>query len=85
MMGIFADFALCKAHGEPYDGEKAQSLVASLQAHITANFYTCTREILSGLGQMYVCDGRFKKNIDKHGEGTAEYTAEAIRIFCEVK
>ena len=40
----------------------AEELVAKLQAHITANYYTCTDEILAGLGKMYVADERFKKN-----------------------
>ena len=29
---------------------------------------------------MYVADERFKKNIDKYGEGTAEFAAEAIKV-----
>ena len=61
------------------------ALVAKLQTHITANYYTCTDEILAGLGQMYVVDERFKKNIDKYGEGTAEFASEGIRIYVEKK
>ena len=41
--------------------------------------------ILAGLGKMYVADERFKKNIDKYGEGTAEFAAEGIRIYAENK
>ena len=37
---------------------------------------------LAGLGKMYVADERFKKNIDEYGEGTAEFVAEAINLFC---
>ena len=37
---------------------------------------------LAGLGKMYVADERFKKNIDKYVEGTAEFVAEAINLFC---
>ena len=48
---------------------------------ITQNYYNCTNEILVGLGKMYVADERFKKNIDKYGEGTAEFAAEAISIY----
>ena len=40
---------------------------------------------LAGLGKMYVSDERFKKNIDKYGEGTAEFAAEGIRIYVEKK
>ena len=80
MMAIFAEFATCKGSGALADSSEAQALVAKLQAHITANYYTCTDEILAGLGKMYVADERFKKNIDKYGEGTAEFAAEAINV-----
>ena len=85
MMAIFAEFAACKDRGARADSAEAQVLVAKLQAYITANYYTCTDEILAGLGKMYVCDERFKKNIDKYGEGTAEFAAEGIRIYVENK
>ena len=44
---------------------------------------TCTNEILAGLGKMYVADERFKKNINKYGEGTAEFAAGAIAMYCQ--
>ena len=85
LMAIFAEFATLKDSGASADSAEAQALVAKLQAHITANYYTCTDEILAGLGKMYVADERFKKNIDKYGEGTAEFAAEGIRIYVEKK
>ena len=83
LVAIFAEFAACKQNGVEADSNEAQALVAKLQAHITANYYTCTDEILAGLGKMYVADERFKKNIDKYGEGTAEFASEGIRIYVE--
>ena len=85
LMAIFAEFTACKDSGMSADFAEAQALVAKLQAHITANYYTCTNEILAGLGKMYVADERFKKNIDKYGEGTAEFAAEGIKIYVENK
>ena len=85
MMAIFAEFAVCKQSGSSGESNEAQVLVAKLQAHITANYYTCTDEILAGLGKTYVADERFKKNIDKYGEGTAGFIAEGIRIYVEKK
>ena len=82
MMAIFAEFAECKKNGASADSAEAQMLVDKLQAHITDSYYTCTDEILAGLGKMYVADERFKKNIDKYGEGTAEFTAGAIEVYC---
>ena len=80
LMAIFAEFAACKQSGVDASSNEAQALVAKLQAHITANYYTCTDEILAGLGQMYIADERFKKSIDKYGEGTAEFVAETIKV-----
>ena len=85
LMAMFAEFAVCKQSGASVDSNEAQALAAKLQTHITANYYTCTDEILAGLGKMYVADERFKKNIDKCGEGTAEFASEAIAVFCQEK
>ena len=82
LMVIFAGFAACKQSGAEVDSNEAQALVAKLQEHITANYYTCTDEILAGLGKMYIADERFKKNIDKYGDGTAEFASGAIEIYC---
>lgn len=82
LMAIFGEFAACKAAGNTPDSPAAQALVQTLQAYITAHFYTCTKEILSGLGQMYVGDDRFRQNIDRYGEGTAQYAADAMATYC---
>ena len=81
LMAIFAEFAACMNSGASADSDEAQALVAELQAYITANYYTCTDEILLGLGKMYVADERFKKNIDKYGDGTANFASHAIEVF----
>ena len=85
LMAIFAEFAACKNSGASADSAEVQALVAKLQAHIIANYYTCTDEILAGLGKMYIADERFKKNIDKYGDGTAEFASKAITAFCQEK
>ena len=85
LIAIFAEFAALKNSGATADSPAAQALVAKLQAHITENYYTCTDEILAGLGKMYVADERFKNNIDKCGDGTAEFASQAIAVFCQEK
>ena len=80
MERIMEEFALCLKEGNSPDSAAAQGLVQKLKSHISDNYYTCTNEILVGLGQMYVADERFKNNLDKHGEGTAEFIREAIMI-----
>ena len=79
---IFAEFASCIKDGKTADSETAQALVEKLQNYITDHFYTCTRQILAGLGQMYVCDERFAENINQNGEGTADFVSQAIDIYC---
>jgi len=71
-----------KRHLAPESGE-IQELVEKWKDYITENFYHCTKEILSGLGLMYAADERFAKNIDKNGEGTAEFMSKAIAVFCQ--
>ena len=80
LMAIFAEFFACKASGSAPGSIEVQELVAKLQAHITAHYYTCTDDILAGLGKMYIFDARFKNNIDKNGEGTAEFVSAAIAV-----
>ena len=81
MDAIFHEFAICMKNGNTPNAEESQSLVKKLQDHINENYYTCTNEILSGLGQMYIADERFQNNIDKHAEGTAAYVSEAIACY----
>ena len=83
MDAIMGQFAAVMRNGDAPDSDAAQNLVKALQSHITENYYTCTKEILFGLGQMYVADDRFRQNIDKHADGTAAFICEAITIYCK--
>ena len=82
LMAVMAKFAECMQNGNSVDSLTTQTLVVELQNYITANYYTCTNDILAGLGQMYVCDERFKNNINKHSDGTAEFISKAIKVYC---
>lgn len=79
LMTIFSEIGELK-HLTP-DSDEVQKKITVLQEFITDNYYVCTDEILSGLGEMYVCDERFKKNIDRAGgDGTAEFVRQAILV-----
>ena len=65
------------------ESDAAQTLVRKWQDYITENHYTCTKEILAGLGMMYVGDERFKANIDICCDGTAEFMSKAIEYYCK--
>ena len=82
LMAIFRDFAAVK-DGAP-DAPEAQAAVQKLQDYISANFYHCPKNVLSGLGKMYGAGGDFTKNIDAYaGEGTAAFAAKAIEAYCK--
>ena len=82
LMDIFAEFGAIR-HLSP-GSAVAQDLVAKLQSFITEHYYTCTRQILRGLGQMYIAGDNMTENIDKAGgAGTAQFAHEAIEIYCK--
>lgn len=78
-----AEFADCKRKGFAPDSKQAQELAKNWQDFITENYYTCTKEILASLGEMYVADQRFLKNIDSHGDCTAQFISDAIKAYCK--
>ena len=84
LMELFVEFGdMVKSGADPAD-EAVQAQVKKLQDYIGDNFYTCTNEILSGLGKMYACGGDFTANIDKAGgEGTAVFVNQAIEVYCK--
>ncbi len=81
LMALFAEFGPMK-EGDPAAPE-AQAQVRRVQAFITEHYYTCTDEILSGLGKMYAAGGEFTENIDRAGgKGTAAFVDRAIAVHC---
>ena len=82
LMDIFREFGAIR-HLSPASSE-AQDLVTKLQSFITDNYYTCTRQILFGLGQMYAAGDEMNENIDKAGgEGTGAFARDAITVYCK--
>lgn len=82
LMDIFRQFGQIR-HLSPASAE-AQALVKKLQTFISDNYYTCTKQILLGLGQMYAAGDEMNENIDKAGgEGTGAFARDAITIYCK--
>ena len=63
------------------DSAEAQALVKRWQPYISSNFCTCTKEILSCLGQMYAGDARFTQHINQYGAGPAAFMSAAIEVY----
>lgn len=79
---LFRELEFPLREQDPASGQ-AQALVEKLQAYISEHFYTCTKQVLSGLGKMYTGGGDFTKNIDEAGgPGTVEFADRAIQIYC---
>ena len=84
--GQVMDFFLRLGAMEEKDpgSEAAQAWVRDLQAYFTENFYTCTPQILKGLGEMYAGGGSMTENIDAAGgPGTGAFAKAAIDIYCQ--
>ena len=82
LMAIISDFAPLREK-DPSDAA-VQAQVKKLQDFISENYYSCTKETLSGLGKMYAAGGDFTKNIDAAaGDGAASFINEAIQIYTE--
>lgn len=79
---IFNEFSTCMSDGNNPNSAQAIELVKKLQDYISENYYQCSDTVLNSLGQMYTADERFKSNIDRHAEGTAEFIRKAISGFC---
>lgn len=79
MEGIFQRFADCMDQSPEPAG--ARGPAGELQAYLTRRFYLCTPEILSGLGEMYAADQRFRAYFDKIRPGLADYVAEALKAY----
>jgi DNA-binding transcriptional MerR regulator len=61
----------------------AQEAVSEWQQYISENFYTCSIEMIKGLGDLYVNDAKFTKNIDKKKPGLAKFKRDAMNIYCK--
>jgi DNA-binding transcriptional MerR regulator len=81
MEQLYGDLAHSMEKG-PSD-EEVQRLIGEYRQYITDNFYDCTVEIFRGLGDIYVNDPRFTKNIDKVQTGLSEFLRAAMHVYCD--
>lgn len=81
LMALFAELGKVKQRSPA--SPEARALVEQLRQFITDHYYTCTPQILMGLGQMYTGDERFQTSIDRAGgPGTADFANRAIAAYC---
>lgn len=63
------------------EDEAVQLVIKEWYEFLNNNFCTYSLEAFEGLGQLYIMDERFTKNIDKYGNGVAQLMSEAMRVF----
>ena len=79
---VFRSMAEYKKDGISIEESKVQSRVEDLYNHMNQYAFDCSVEVFSYIGKGYVHNPEFKSNIDKLGEGVAEYTSKAIEVYC---
>jgi MerR family transcriptional regulator, multidrug-efflux activator len=82
---IQTDLARLMEEGRSPSDPAVQAVIARHHAYIDKYFYTCPMEIYTGLGELYVADERFTKNIDKVKPGLAAFQSAAIKVYSETK
>lgn len=84
-LDIATDFAEAHQAGKPADSDEVQAITQRQYDWITigrqGNRPGAAQ--FAGLGQMYVDDPRFTANYDRHGEGTAPFIRDAMKVYAE--
>lgn len=60
-----------------------QAAIQSWYDFLNKHIHTYSLEAFKGLGQLYVEDERFTKNIDKYGNGLAQFMRDAMSLYVE--
>ena len=79
---VFHSMAEYKQDGLNIEEKEVQSKVEDLYNYMNKYAFDCSIEVFSYIGKGYSQNPEFKNNIDKFGEGVAEYISKAIEIFC---
>ena len=85
MNHIFQSFADLKQQQVPIEDPQSQKITDDLYRVINQFSFDCSLEVFKGIGQGYVADPRFTKNIDQFGQGTAQYACDAIEYYVDQK
>lgn len=78
---VFRSMAEYKKDGYSIEEKEVQSKVEDLYNYMNKYAFDCSIEVFSYIGKGYSQNPEFKNNIDKFGEGVAEYTSKAIDVY----
>ena len=75
---------LAEIRDEDPDSHLAQEAIDKMYRVFNESFgHYYTLESFASLGNMYVMDDRFRANIDKYGEGLAEFLSKAMQEYAD--
>ena len=80
---VFRSMAEYKKDGCGIEEKEVQSKIEELYNYMNKYAFDCSVEVFSYIGKGYSQNPEFKSNIDKFGEGVAEYTSKAIDEYCK--
>jgi DNA-binding transcriptional MerR regulator len=72
------------AAGVPVDDPRVQDLV-SQHYEVTSMFWTPDAQAYRGLGQLYVDDERFRRNIGGGNDALVEYLRDAMAVYADAR
>lgn len=80
---IFKDFALHQFQGIEAKSPVNLDLAKQLHTAIREYAFDCSLEVFGYIGKGYVAKPEFKTNIDKFGQGLADYVSQAISHYIQ--
>ena len=82
---VFRSMAEYRKNNIDIKEKEVQSKIEDLYNYMNEYAFDCSVEVFSYIGKGYYQNPEFKNNIDKFGEGVAEYTSKAIEVYCNSK
>ena len=82
---VFQSLAQNLKDGLPITAAENQEQAAKLLQAIRTYGFDCTIEVFGYIGKGYVYNPEFKENIDKFGQGTAQYTSDVIAHYVQTQ
>ena len=82
---VFRSMSKYKKDRVSIEEKEVQSKVENLYNYMNEYAFDCSIEVFSYIGKGYSQNPEFKNNIDKFGDGVAEYISKAIEIYCNSK
>lgn len=82
---IFFAFSENMSNGLDATSHENIGLAKNLHKHLCKYAFDCPMDVFSGIGYGYVKNEEFKSNLDKFGEGTAQYVCDAIQKYVNEK